>query len=154
MMSRVLIAAAITGVLTGCQRSEPAPQTAPPVSQTASAEDFPTFWGQFRQAFLAQDVDRLVQMTRFPLEVRGDSDADPVVRQDRAHFGETVKRIIEQDSGQRAEPETVRQYVERTPSPASTDVEPDGGAARVGDLVFERIGARWLLVRVYVREPI
>jgi len=135
----------------GCQSGEPVPQAAAPVPQASFAQDVAAFWSEFRRAMLADDIDRLSRMTRFPLEVRGETDADPVVRVDRAQLKGTVSRIIAQDSGMGAQQETVRQFIERTPSIKPTSVEPDGGAARVGDFVFERVDGRWLLVRVYAR---
>ena len=87
-------------------------------------------------------------MARFPLEARGASDSDPVVRQDQTQFKATMSRILAQDSGTRPEPDTVRQFIERTNTVNASNVEPDGGAARVGDFVFERVDGSWWLVRV------
>ena len=117
---------------------------------SAPAEDFPTFWSAFRAAALADKVDQLASLARFPVEVRGPNDTDPVVTQGREAFAETFTQVLKQDSGARPEPESVRQFLERTPEVGQGDVEPDGRAARVGDFVFERIGDRWLLVRVYL----
>jgi hypothetical protein len=91
-------------------------------------------------------------MTRFPLEVRGPDDADPVVSQNRDSFGRVFEHVMNQDSGVRAERETVRQYLQRTEDTGDSHVEPDGRAARVGDFVFERVADRWMLVRVYLAD--
>ena len=91
-------------------------------------------------------------MTRFPLEVRGPDDADPVAKEGRDSFGRVLAQVMNQDSGVRADGETVRQYLQRTDDIGEANVEADGRAARVGDFVFERVGDRWMLVRVYLAE--
>lgn len=115
------------------------------------AHEFPVFWREFREAALAGDVDRLAAMTRFPLEVRGPDDADPVQRRGREAFAGTVARVMQQDAGEQPRPETVRQFFERT---REVPPQPDGarGTARVGDFVFERTGGRWRLVRIYLAD--
>lgn len=127
----------------------------PPANESArqEAQAFAAFWPDFRQALLAQDVDRVTAATRFPLEIRGERDSDPARRRDRGQLGDVLRQALDQDSGMRAEPESVRQFLQRTPEPAAGSVEADGSAARVGDFVFERVEGHWQLVRVYLREP-
>jgi hypothetical protein len=137
----------------GCEQAERVQQAGASAPQASASQDFPAFWKEFRGAMLANDVDRLATMTRFPLDVRGDDDADPVVRSERDQFHAMLSRIAAQDAGMRAEPETVRQFIERTHTVGPTNVAPDGRAARVGDFVFEQSGDTWLLVRVYARQP-
>ena len=122
-------------------------------SASPPAEDFSTFWNAFRTAALADMVDQVASMTRFPLEVRGPDDTDPVVTRTQDSFAGLLVHVMSQDSGVRAEAETVRQFLERTHDLAEPHLEPDGRAARVGDFVFERVGDRWMLVRVYLAEP-
>ena len=151
---RCTMAAVVAVALaSGCGQAEPVRQAGASTPQASPSQDFPAFWEEFRGAMLANDVARLATMTRFPLDVRGDDDADPVVRSDRDQFQAVLSRVTAQDSGMRAEPETVRQFIERTHTVEATDVEPDGRAARVGDFVFEKAGGTWLLVRVYARQP-
>ena len=90
---------------------------------------FSTFWNEFRPAVLAGLVDEVASMTRFPLEVRGPDDADPVVTKDRDSFGGVLEQVMNQDSGVRAEGETVRQYLQRMDDIGEANVEPDGHAA-------------------------
>jgi hypothetical protein len=115
-------------------------------------QEFSTFWSTFRTATLGDNVDQVASMTRFPLEVRGPDDADPIVNEGRDSFDGVLAQVMNQDSGVLAEGETVRQYVQRTDDIGERNVEPDGHAARVGDFVFERVGDRWMLVRVYLAE--
>jgi len=129
-------------------------QGSSPKSPTAilTSPDFPTFWNGFRNALISGDYGLVASVTEFPLEVRGDTDADPPVQRERSRFEETIQAILNQDSGMRPQEETVREFLQRARVPGPRDVEPDGGAARVGDFVFERKQNRWLLVRVYLRD--
>jgi hypothetical protein len=138
---RLHVSVFILALAVGCS------STPPPLPQ-----DFSTFWSAFRTAVLGDNVDQVASMTRFPLEVRGPDDADPIVKEGRDAFGRVLAQVMNQDSGVRAEGETVRQYLQRTNDIGEANVEPDGHAARVGDFVFERVGDRWMLVRVYLAE--
>jgi hypothetical protein len=131
-----------------------AKQDSSPSSSTGllKSPDFPVFWNGFRGALISGDYGLLASVTEFPLEVRGDTDADPRVQRDRSQFDETIRAILTQDSGMRPQEETVREFLQRAAAPGPRAVEPDGDAARMGDFVFERKQHRWLLVRVYRRN--
>ena len=113
-------------------------------SPLQAAADFGSFWTMFRRAALENDITTLVTMTRFPLESRGPTDSDPVVRITREEFPQRFRSLLEQDSGMRAEPETLRECIERM-----VTVNVITGSARVADLAFEQVEGRWWLVRVY-----
>jgi hypothetical protein len=140
-MRRLYVLLCLFALIAGCSASSPPPP-----------QDFPTFWHAFRTAALGDQIDQVASMTRFPLEVRGPDDADPVVSENRDAFGRVLEQVMNQDSGVRAERETVRQYLQRTEDTGEGHVEPDGRAARVGDFVFERVADRWMLVRVYLAD--
>jgi len=116
-----------------------------------SIQELPAFWNDFRTAALAEDIGRVAELTRFPLEVRGPDDSDPVVTRDRNGFAATFKQVLSQDSGARAERETVKQFLERTRE-LPRNARSGESLARVGNFVFRRIDNRWLLVRIYLAE--
>ena len=139
----------------GSTGSNTASAAQPPSSHdSGEPQEFPAFWSGFREALLTGDSSRVATMTQFPLEVRGDTDTDPRAQVTREHFDETVQKLLKQDSGVRPEGETFRQFLTREQSVGAGSVEPDGGAARVGDLVFERTAAGWRLVRVYLHDEV
>jgi len=116
-------------------------------SPLQAAADFGSFWTMFRRAALESDMTTLVSITRFPLESRGPTDNDPVVRITREEFPQRFRSLLDQDPGMRAEPETLREHIECT-----VTVKAIGGSARVADLAFEQIEGRGWLVRVYRSE--
>lgn len=138
---RLRLSVCLLALAVGCSSASP-----------PSTEEFSTFWSTFRTAALGDNVDQVASMTRFPLEVRGPDDGDPVISEGRDSFGRVLAQVMNQDSGVRAEGETVRQYLQRTEDVGEGRVEPDGRLARVGDFVFERVEDRWMLVRVYLAE--
>jgi hypothetical protein len=44
------------------------------------------YWGEFRQAVLDNDKGKIADLTRFPFEVRGPDDSDPVKKYDTKGF--------------------------------------------------------------------
>jgi hypothetical protein len=90
-------------------------------------------------------------MTRFPLDVRGELDADAVTRMERPAFDAALRRMLAQDSGVRAARESVATFLKRYSQPAATDIAPDGASARVGDFEFEHLDTEWRLVRIYLQ---
>ena len=90
-------------------------------------------------------------MTRFPLEARGELDADPVTHIDRRAFDDAMRRMLAQDSGRSATPESVAVFLAQSSQLEPTAVTPDGGAARVADFQFERVDAGWRLTRIYLQ---
>jgi hypothetical protein len=141
------------------QRTSAAPNTpavTPPASRPIQLEgatkDFRTFWDAFRNAVLHDDSARAADLTKFPLEVRGETDDEPPTHVGREQFDATLHKLLMQDSGARPEGETVGRFLAREDAVDSSSLEPDGNAARVGDFVFERGPKGWQLVRVYLRS--
>ncbi|HYD54447.1 MAG TPA: hypothetical protein VEA99_17550 [Gemmatimonadaceae bacterium] len=108
------------------------------------------FWVAFRRAALDDDVERVAQLTQFPLRTRGQSDEDPEVVVERASFPSLFARLMRQDPGLAAAPETMRALLERTTALGPRELGP--AQARVGALEFARTGAGWRLVFAYTEE--
>jgi hypothetical protein len=157
-----------TLLLAACDRQEaptPAPAEQPAASQSRAAPPVAVssaqrFWSTFREAALGQDLSALQPMTRFPFVTRGATDDDPSVANDAAAFAELLPRILAQDVGLSAEPETVRQYIERHPelptiatgAGQSTPVAADATQFFAGPLGFEKVGEQWYWVSASLEE--
>jgi hypothetical protein len=137
------------------QQSQPA--EAVPAAPAHSAQ---LFWQGFRAAALANDPAALRSITRFPFTTRGTVDADAVVTHDLAGFEQLLPRIFEQDVGLSAEPQTVRQYIERHPELPTIatgagqfkPVPADATRFSAGPLDFEKADNRWYWVSAYLEE--
>ncbi|MBD0273041.1 MAG: hypothetical protein ICV73_14080 [Acetobacteraceae bacterium] len=126
-----------------------------PVRSESRAQSFDAFWPAFRAAVLSGDVDAVAGMTRFPLEVKGELDRDPVRLVTRSELPRLLERALAADSGlSLREPLTNRRLVERTEPPVQpargVAVSPD--AARIAAFVFGRTNAGWRLQRVYLPD--
>jgi len=138
------------------QANPSATQPAPP----AVLESAQQFWSRFRAAALAGNTATLQQIARIPFTTRGISDDDPTVAHDAAAFAALVPRILAQDTGFNAEPETVLQYIERhselptiaTGGGQSEPVPADAAEFRAGPLTFARIEQRWYWQSAYLDE--
>lgn len=113
---------------------------------------FQEFWRQFRRAALAGDKEELATLTRFPFRTRGTLDTDSTVAYDRPAFLVVVDRLLEQDSGMRPEPETMRDLINRTDSVTTRFLGDGGPTARIGAFVFERGPDGWRFARAYIDE--
>jgi hypothetical protein len=60
-------------------------------------------------------------------------------------------RLLTQDAGVRAAPESVSTFLNRHSRPDASAIAPDGGSARVADFEFERLDTGWRLVRIYLQ---
>ncbi|ONG56177.1 hypothetical protein BKE38_06630 [Pseudoroseomonas deserti] len=141
----------------GCAAQAPAP--APRAAAAASTSGIPsalqTQWQAFRAAVLAGDNAALASMTRFPLEVAGTLDDSGVQRIGQDRFAATLAKVLGHDSGlSPRQPQTNRDLVQRTESLAQDPRRPTAtdDQARVGALVFSRIGSQWKLTRVYLED--
>jgi hypothetical protein len=74
-------------------------------SQGEPAEDFQEFWSRFRRAAEANDRRSIETMTQFPFQTRGQLDNSGGTSYNREEFGELWLRLLQQDSGARAEEE-------------------------------------------------
>jgi hypothetical protein len=113
---------------------------------------FGAFWASFQAAVKARDADKVAALTRFPILVRGQLDADKPRRVDRAQFKKDLPRWLDQDTGLSARGETMRAYVLRTDAATL-----EGGRQRetsdrlihAGAFQFERTDGGWRLTQVY-----
>ncbi len=161
----------LTLLLAACgeRNSTPAAPAAPaampppdvPVAQAATMpQTAQQFWTDFRAAVAANNPAAMQAMARFPFVTRGVSDGDPEVPHDEVAFAALLPKILAQDTGLGAQPETVSAFVARhadlppiavgggqfTPVPA------DATHFSAGPLDFEKSGERWRWVSAYLEE--
>ena len=112
------------------------------------------FWTRFRTAALAGDPAAVAALARFPFRTRGEMDDDPTRTHDRAAFAALLPRLLAQDPGLAAEPETVRDLIARTAVLPADALDADGRRARLGPLVFERAAGEggWRLAMAYLAD--
>ncbi len=137
---------------TGCAAQAPAVAT---VSTAGIPAALQSRWQAFRTAVLAGDNATLAQMTRFPLEVAGTLDSSGIQRIGQDRFAATLKKALDQDSGlSPRQPQTNRDLVQRTESLTQNPRRPTvtDDQARIGALVFSRIGNQWKLTRLYLED--
>jgi hypothetical protein len=140
-----------THVLSAGLAGPPACLAEPPAGKSA-VQDFQGFWSDFRTATLANDLGRIMAMTRFPFRTRGPMDDDPVVSHGKDGFAKLWEKLLLQDPGLRPEPETVRQLIQRKVRISAAEHGRGASTARVAGLVFERVNGRWFFTRAYVEE--
>jgi len=147
--------AALTLVMACAPREQPAadePRDSVALAGVVATADTSAqgFWRAFREAALAGAASRVAAMTRFPVETRGPTDDDPVERLSRDAFAPVFARVMDQESGLSAHPESMRALVERMPALGARAL--GDGEFRVGALEFARTPEGWRLVRMYLEE--
>lgn len=118
-------------------------------SNNKTEQTFPEFWKEFRTATLNNDIDRVVELTRFPFSVKGDLEMDGSSVLDKPKFKKRFKSFMEQDIRENLTPESMRAYIKK-----NEFISPriDDGQTSVALFSFELIDGKWYFVRVYVEE--
>jgi len=152
----LLLAFLLAGACSAGESAEgPAPAHAQAAEQAATSADFAAFWREFRAAVLAADAQRAASLTRFPLEVRGPDDGDPVEPCTRAEFEAVFARLIAQvgyvPAGDHVLERSLREIVETLPAPPPK-ARLTADFARVEQFEFRLSNGRWQLTRAYLEE--
>lgn len=153
-IGRYVAALAVVLAIAGCVAPSARSQAGGAVPVQPAAE-FEQFWAGFRTAALTGDVNAVAAMTRFPLEVRGELDDDPVRRAARPELAALLARVLDADTGLSAREQlTNRMLLERagTPIRRMPGVSVTPASARIGAFAFERDGTRWQLRRIYLPD--
>lgn len=113
------------------------------------------FWSEFRAAVMAQDNAKLIQMTSFPLEIRGVDDGLPSKHYSADQFAEIFRRVLSQPvvtlEGNEVVRSTMKDVVRTTKAIGAADMMTKE-SFRVGQLVFEQKGGQWKFSRAYLEE--
>jgi hypothetical protein len=118
----------------------------PAVGQT----DFVAYWHELRRALSSANSEAVAQLAEFPFTVRGEMDSDPVQRIERGAFPDVLRRLLAQDVGLSPKPESLSQYLARTPDPPANALQ--GRTARVATMEFELLPGGWRFVGAYLGD--
>jgi hypothetical protein len=113
------------------------------------------FWHNFRQAVLANNVDQVSSLTRFPFEVRGPDDSDPVKNYNRKSFGGIFKRVVVQPvllpiKGKFITKSMLQVIDDKKEITDKDYMTPE--AFQVEQFEFQRISGQWFFTRAYLEE--
>ncbi len=117
-------------------------------THAAHQREAAAFWRDFREATLANDTRRVMQLTKFPFTTTGELDDDPVARHGRAAFPALFGRLLRQR--ERPSPGvtlTMRELIRRRRVLGHT-----GEDFHVGAFYFGKEDGRWRLLEAYLAE--
>jgi hypothetical protein len=117
--------------------------------------DVNRFWTSFRQAVLDGNVPTVVKKTRFPFEVRGVSDSDPVHHFNRKDFPGVLRQVTSQkivvQTKSGFEWQTMRDVVKKKEHIDAADLlTPDMFTVEL--FQFQRLKNHWCFTRAYLEE--
>ena len=114
-----------------------------------------TFWKTFRQAVIGGNTAEIASMTRFPFEVRGVDDRDPMRRYNRQKFPIIFKQVVSQQvvimTNNEVVEKTMLQVIKEKKDLKATDMA-TSEFFTVELFHFYRIKGRWLFTRAYLEE--
>lgn len=144
MKKRLMVVfALLLGIVSAaCDQSQP----------QAVPGDFQAYWNEFRTESLSMRARKVADMTQFPFITRGELDEDPEVPRDRKWFERMYPAVLQADPGLKPEPETMMQFIYRTPRITEQQHAPGSDFARVGAFEFAKVGGVWKFVRAYWAE--
>ena len=127
--------------------------TACSAQNSAAAPQY--FWSEFRAAVMAQDNAKLIQLTSFPLEIRGVDDGLPSKHYSADQFAEVFQQVLSQPvvtlKGNEVLRGTMKDVVRTTKAIGAADMMTHD-SFRVGQLVFKLKGKQWRFSRAYLEE--
>ena len=113
------------------------------------------FWRAFRQAVLDGNTAEIASMTRFPFEVRGVDDSDPVKRFNRQEFPAKFWQVVSQQvivmTGKEVIEKKMIQVINEKQDLSAVDMAtPDFFTVEL--FTFHLIKGRWLFTRAYLEQ--
>lgn len=146
-MSRILNTAVIFLLLTCCVSAQQDKQK--------NTEDVHKFWAEFRAAILSNDKEKVASLTKFPFEVRGPDDGDPLVYYDKKGFlgilNDILNQPVYQMKGTNIKSTTMGEIVKNKTELSDSDLLSDD-FARAELFTFIKEKNRWLFNRAYIEE--
>ena len=121
-------------------------------SANACPESAQQFWKTFRQAALANDTEKLSELTQFPLHIRGTLDDSPAKNINKSEFKKLLPAILGADPGMTEEPSTMTKYIQGFEKLSVNFCNPSGDQIRIGNWVFVQNNKTWRLVKAYIEE--
>lgn len=116
---------------------------------------FQNFWTEFRRAFLDGDQKTIAALTKFPFEVKGPDDSDPVLFFDKATFLDIYDTLMKQQiyvpSGTGFVTKTMQEIIHEKTTVTDLDLLSEY-MARVELFTFVRENGKWLFNRMYIDD--
>ena len=124
-------------------------------NERKNTDDIQQFWTEFRSAILSNDKEKVASLTKFPFEVKGPEDSDPVVYYDKKGFLNILDKILNQPvyqmNGANLNKTTMGEIVKNKTDVSDFDLLSDD-SARVEMFTFIKENNEWLFNRAYFEE--
>lgn len=108
------------------------------------------FWKSYRNAFIRKDLTKLSGLTRFPLEVKGTLDGDPVFKVNSEKFRSCFPIVFNRDVGLFAQEQSHLAFIKATSTPPGVQKGNSEDLFRVADLEFGKFNGTFRLERIYL----
>jgi hypothetical protein len=121
----------------------------------ANTETSDIFWRQFRQAVTDNNVNQLLTLTKFPFEVRGVDDSNPIQNLGKKNFKTFFKRLIGQKVLIPANGTIVEKSMQQLIFEKKTLKKEDcltSEIIRVYQFEFQNTDGQWFFIRAYLEE--
>lgn len=115
-----------------------------------AADEFQSFWDNFRTAVLANNKQYVINSIKFPFKVMGTLDDDSTQLIEKSGFDSFYSKILSADTGLNAKPESMSQFIERNQRVDKSWVT--GDEAIVGNFRFIRIAGSWYFIAASVDD--
>jgi hypothetical protein len=106
---------------------------------------FIKYWLDFRQAVLNSDTNKLITLSRFPIQTRGTFDGDPIIEYSKQEFVKVFNLFLKKWIGDGSST-TPYDIIKLTKIPAE---EISHNQIRIGDMVFFLTNKKWKLQFLY-----
>jgi hypothetical protein len=144
---RLLNAAVISLLLACCALAQQ--------NERKNTDDIQQFWTKFRAAILSEDKEKVAALTKFPFEVRGPDDSDPLVYYDKNGFlgilDEILNQPVHQMKGSNLNSTTMGEIVRNKTEVLDKEIISEN-FARVDLFTFVKEKNRWLFNRAYFEK--
>lgn len=120
-------------------------------------DDFLSFWIEYRDNVMKMDSNKLIDITKFPLTVRGHEDGDPILKISKSDFWNIFNVFLNTGGGvldiNNLDDIATNNmdFIKRSPNAENTlRYEQNSNYHHIGDNVFEKIDGKWMLTLIYL----
>ena len=127
-------------------------------SSQKEQDDFLPFWIEYREMVMKMDSNKLMEITRFPLTVKGYEDDDPIIKISKSEFWSVFNEFLNTGGGVLDINDlddmatNNMDFIKRSPNAENTlrYYEQNSNYHQIGDNVFEIIDGKWMLTLIYL----
>lgn len=120
-------------------------------------DDFLPFWIEYREMVMKMDSNKLMEITRFPLILKGNEDDDPIIKISKSEFWSVFNEFLNTGGGVLDINDlddiatNNMDFIKRSPNAENTlRYEQNPNYHQIGDNVFEKIDGKWMLTLIYL----